>query len=559
MTFYEAALEVLRQSGRPLHFKKITELAIRNSLLSHVGKTPEVTMSARLNQEVKREELSALMQPRPGIFLLKEDIAERLNEEAEERAKTDAEEAARLEEEARNNPQPEEDEEPEEDVDETDEYSSNHPRQERQNGNGRSRSRSRRRRRGGRRDEQDDAQDSSEDQSHKGKGDEDSGDDHAPTPERANNRSRRGGRSRGGRANTRSSSNDRSSNGRSSSRSSNGRSSRREEEETKEETTTESRNDNSSSRGSRDDNNKDSRGDKGSRRGGRSRSRRGGRSSSNRRDERKVETEELDQKHLEKGPVRLEGIAQAAHIVLQEADEIMEIEDLATAIFKRKLVKFHTHDPALTVQSALVNDNQLRHRRGHRELFVRHANKQWGLSEWGMTLQTLRKEQQILSISEECRQEALRLLGKTLLKVKTEALEQITLTMLEGLGYRNIKVSKRSSNGDVFFSADWRQGLSDMRMCIQLTGESEEELTREVVTELRGTLHHYAAHEGVIIHFGDIDKKAVEESREAKLANITLIDRKTFVELIVDQGIGVKRYHTPILVVDNAYIEELTN
>lgn len=286
-----------------------------------------------------------------------------------------------------------------------------------------------------------------------------------------------------------------------------------------------------------------------------SRSRRSRRNTSSNDDN----TPETEQKHLEVGPVRLEGIAQAAYTVLQDLDEITDIEEIATAIFKRKLIKFHTHDPSLTVQSALVNDNQLRMRRGHRELFVRHSNKRWGLSEWGMTVQTLQKEQQILSLSEECRQEALRKLGKTLLKVKTEALEQITLTMLEGLGYRNIKVSKRSSNGDVFFSADWRQGLSDLRVCIQLVGEAGEELKRDVVTELRGTLHHYSAHEGVIIHFGDISKQAIEESREEKLANITLIDRKTFVELLVDQGIGVKRYHTPILVVDNAYIEELIN
>ena len=48
MTFTEAAIEVLRREGKPLHFKKIAEIAVRDSLLDHVGKTPEETMADQL-------------------------------------------------------------------------------------------------------------------------------------------------------------------------------------------------------------------------------------------------------------------------------------------------------------------------------------------------------------------------------------------------------------------------------------------------------------------------------------------------------------------------------
>ena len=44
----DAAAEVLRLVGRPLHYKEITDIAIEKNLLSHVGKSPEVTMGARL-------------------------------------------------------------------------------------------------------------------------------------------------------------------------------------------------------------------------------------------------------------------------------------------------------------------------------------------------------------------------------------------------------------------------------------------------------------------------------------------------------------------------------
>ncbi|HVO21404.1 MAG TPA: HTH domain-containing protein [Anaeromyxobacter sp.] len=48
MTFTEAAIEVLRREGKPLHFKKITEIAVRESLLDHVGKVPDDTMADQL-------------------------------------------------------------------------------------------------------------------------------------------------------------------------------------------------------------------------------------------------------------------------------------------------------------------------------------------------------------------------------------------------------------------------------------------------------------------------------------------------------------------------------
>ena len=48
MTFTEAAIEVLRREGKPLHFKKIAEIAIRENLLDHVGKVPEETMADQL-------------------------------------------------------------------------------------------------------------------------------------------------------------------------------------------------------------------------------------------------------------------------------------------------------------------------------------------------------------------------------------------------------------------------------------------------------------------------------------------------------------------------------
>jgi len=54
MTFYEAALRILESEGRPLTFLEITEKSIAQNLLSHVGKTPELTMLSRLAAMARR-------------------------------------------------------------------------------------------------------------------------------------------------------------------------------------------------------------------------------------------------------------------------------------------------------------------------------------------------------------------------------------------------------------------------------------------------------------------------------------------------------------------------
>jgi len=58
MSYTDAAEEVLRRFGRgaPMHYRRITELAIENGLIEPGGTTPEASMNASINQEIKRRE-----------------------------------------------------------------------------------------------------------------------------------------------------------------------------------------------------------------------------------------------------------------------------------------------------------------------------------------------------------------------------------------------------------------------------------------------------------------------------------------------------------------------
>ncbi len=73
MTFTEAAVEVLRRAGKPLHYKEIAEAAVRENLLSHVGQDPETTMGHRLAAMARREEERRVVAIDPdGTFALTE-------------------------------------------------------------------------------------------------------------------------------------------------------------------------------------------------------------------------------------------------------------------------------------------------------------------------------------------------------------------------------------------------------------------------------------------------------------------------------------------------------
>lgn len=73
MTFTEAAIEVLRREGKPLHFKKIAEIAVRESLLDHVGKVPEETLADQLAAHCRLPRAERRVAPvQAGTFALVE-------------------------------------------------------------------------------------------------------------------------------------------------------------------------------------------------------------------------------------------------------------------------------------------------------------------------------------------------------------------------------------------------------------------------------------------------------------------------------------------------------
>lgn len=466
MTFYEAAVEVLRRSKRPLHFKKITEVAIRDALLSHVGKTPETTMGERLELEVRRADESIVIKTRPGVYALREEILEKLNQEAEER------EQARLARVARSEGESSEAVDEDEDEDELDSVEVE--------------------------DQDEDEDEPSTDEVEADQDDFEDGDDDSDDSD--------------------------------------------ETDETE-----------SSNEGERRDS---------GRRRRRRRRRNRGENREDRQEAQNVAPEQesapsqVDTQTEVSG--RFESVGEAAYAVLKAADRTPQsVDAIAQTIFQKKLVKFHTHDRAATVQSAMVTDNQVRQRFGKRPLFASYGPTTWGLTEWGLSEAGVQKERQIQKLAQDLRADACTQLGKALQNVKPEAVEMMVITLLERLDYANLKVSKRTSEGDVYFTADWKRGFSQTRVCVQVVVNGESEVGAKDVSALRDSLGHNSAEEGILVHLGKVHRDAVNESKKSK-PKITILDRTALLELLVQEGIGVRSYSVPVAMVDAAFIEALS-
>ncbi|MBX7115275.1 MAG: restriction endonuclease [Myxococcaceae bacterium] len=72
MTFYEAAVRVLEEAGAPLNAVEITQRSMTQGLLSHIGKTPELTMLSRLAAMAKRPRDRKVMITAKDTFALSE-------------------------------------------------------------------------------------------------------------------------------------------------------------------------------------------------------------------------------------------------------------------------------------------------------------------------------------------------------------------------------------------------------------------------------------------------------------------------------------------------------
>ena len=70
ITYLDAAYEILKKAGQPLHYAEITAQALDEELITPTGLTPDATMGSRLYTETKQEGSRFVRAVGRGLFEL---------------------------------------------------------------------------------------------------------------------------------------------------------------------------------------------------------------------------------------------------------------------------------------------------------------------------------------------------------------------------------------------------------------------------------------------------------------------------------------------------------
>lgn len=71
-SFKDLAYQILKEQGKPLHYREITDIALKKSLIQTEGRTPWATMNAQLSMDIiNKGESSRFIRTDPGFYGLK--------------------------------------------------------------------------------------------------------------------------------------------------------------------------------------------------------------------------------------------------------------------------------------------------------------------------------------------------------------------------------------------------------------------------------------------------------------------------------------------------------
>ncbi|HZH03179.1 MAG TPA: HTH domain-containing protein, partial [Myxococcaceae bacterium] len=225
-------------------------------------------------------------------------------------------------------------------------------------------------------------------------------------------------------------------------------------------------------------------------------------------------------------------LAEVAFEVLSESAEPLTPAELVERGHRRELNgKDLSREQIL---SALAEDNQRRLDSGRRlQFFLLEESGQVGLIERSGTAQgmsagdiqgafgralggavgavTESAVKTLKAQAKEARRAAAKAFASRLLSLDAATFERCVVKALQGLGFRDLKVAKRSKEGPLL-TARKREGSVELRYAVRLARGSGP-VDRRVLQELRRDLGHYAAHVGLVASAADARADARSEAQ----------------------------------------------
>jgi restriction system protein len=140
-------------------------------------------------------------------------------------------------------------------------------------------------------------------------------------------------------------------------------------------------------------------------------------------------------------------------------------------------------------------------------------------------------------------------LREKLAAMEPYAFEQLVGRLLEEMDYTDVEVTARSGDKGVDVVGRIALGITEVREVIQVKRQ-QGNVQRPVLDMLRGSLHRFGAVKGTIISLGGFAKGAQSAAFEPGAAPITLIDGEKLLDLLIENGIGVRTKTVEMLELD---------
>jgi hypothetical protein len=196
--------------------------------------------------------------------------------------------------------------------------------------------------------------------------------------------------------------------------------------------------------------------------------------------------------------------------------------------------------------------------RGERPRF-RVSSGRIGLTEWALDGELVRIEGQIRDLSDRYREAARRSVLRLLQELPQRALGEVVMLVLEHVGFSELVPLRRPGvhGAELHLAGKLRTPAGEIRTAVVVRRDGRE-IGRERVTELRGALHHYGpAHAGWLLTTGQVLSGAREEAASPGAAPVTVIDGLGIVRLCEEHGVGVVRTVVSLMMPDLDLLDAL--
>jgi restriction system protein len=233
---------------------------------------------------------------------------------------------------------------------------------------------------------------------------------------------------------------------------------------------------------------------------------------------------------------------EAALRVLREVGKPLSAQEITQRAIEQELINPQGLTPDATMGAQLYTDIN---RRRAASLFRKEGRNLFGLAEWEKGVSG------IVRLAARQRQEVKHRLHEQLLAMPPSGFEELIGRLLGAMSYENVTVTGRSGDGGIDVVADIEIGILQLRTAVQVK-RMKGNVHRPVVSQLRGDMALLDVDQGMIITTGGFSQGAKDVARVRNVTPITLINGDRLTDLLIEQGIGVRRETVEVLRFDEA-------